>query len=156
HGKNDVIKGFRFTPGANPPLGIPAELQSTVAYIGTSNPDNSRGANPIISANGSSNGIVWDIGVDDASDGAPLARLYAYNASNLAKLYSSDQNPNDDAGPGQNFISPTVANGKVYVATRAQVTIYGLKAYKTAQAPTIQFGVNPTSGAAPLAVTAST
>src|SRR5205814_8228666 len=83
---------------------------------------------------------------------------YAYDATNAAnELYNSNQNANRDSPrQAQFFIVPVVANGKVYVATRNQVTIYGLLAYKTAQAPTIQFGVNPTSGAAPLTVTAST
>src|SRR5207248_11513773 len=54
------------------------------------------------------------------------------------------------------FIAPTVANGKVYVATRDQVTVYGLLASTNAQPPVVQLGVNPTSGGAPLTVTAST
>ena len=81
------------------------------------------GTTPAISANGSANGIVW------AAENGPTAVLHAYDASNLAhELYDSNQAPNgrDQFGPGNKFITPTVANGRVYVGTTAGVAVFGL------------------------------
>lgn len=83
------------------------------------------GTTPSISANGSSNGIVW------AAENSSPAVLHAYNAGNLAtELYNSNQasNGRDQFGDGNVFIVPTVANGKVYVGTTAGVGVFGLLA----------------------------
>src|SRR5204862_2367381 len=128
----------------NPPLST-SPLTGTIFYNNPNNPE-TRGATPIISANGLSNGIAWDLRVDDASSSAGPAVLYAYDALSLMRLYSSDQNSTrDSSAPSVSFVSPTVANGKVYVGGKAQVTVYGLLANQTAQPPVVQLGVNPTS-----------
>ena len=92
------------------------------------------GTNPTISANGTSNGIVWAL--DNSSytynnngtivEGGP-AVLYAYNASNLQLLYSSTQaaNSRDQAGAAVKYTAPVVANGLVYVGGENSVTVYG-------------------------------
>ena len=70
------------------------------------------GAIPIISADGSRNGIVW------ASENWETAVLHAYDASDLAReLYNSNQAPSgrDHFGAANEFITPMVAHGKVYV-----------------------------------------
>ena len=69
---------------------------------------------PAISANGSSNGIVW------ASENSSPAVLHAYNASNLAnELYNSNQasGGRDQFGAGNKYITPMIVNGKVFVGT---------------------------------------
>ena len=76
-----------------------------------------------ISANGSANGIVW------AAENADEAVLHAYDASNLAtELYNSNQaaGERDQFGMGNKFITPTIANGKVYVGTTNGVGVFGL------------------------------
>jgi hypothetical protein len=71
------------------------------------------GSTPVISANGFTNRIVWDL--DRATN-----QLRAYDARNLAvELYTSDWAPNgrDRLGPPAKFSVPIVANGLVYAAT---------------------------------------
>jgi len=80
------------------------------------------GTTPSVSANQSSNGIVW------AVENSSPAVLHAYNASNLAQeLYNSNQaGSRDQFGPGNKFITPIVANGKVFVGTQTGVAVFGL------------------------------
>jgi hypothetical protein len=80
------------------------------------------GLAPVISANGNTNGIVW--GVENTT---PVAVLHAYNAGNLAnELYNSNQAGTRDQFGNNKFISPTIANGKVYVGTKTGVMVFGL------------------------------
>jgi hypothetical protein len=80
------------------------------------------GATPSVSANGTSNGIVW------AAENGNIAALHAYDATNLAnELYNSNQaGARDQFGPGNKFITPMIANGKVYVGTSSGVAVFGL------------------------------
>ena len=78
-----------------------------------------------ISANGSSNGIVW--AHENAASGAAV--LHAYAAGNLGnELYNSTQaaNSRDSFGSGNKFITPTIADGKVLVGTVNGVAVFGL------------------------------
>ena len=65
--------------------------------------------------------------MDAFATGGP-AILRAYNANDLSKpLYSSDQaGPRNTAGGGVKFITPTIANGMVYLGTQFEVDVYGL------------------------------
>jgi hypothetical protein len=81
------------------------------------------GALPSISANGTTNGILWAIENNDT------AVLHAYDATNLGtELYNSNQAPGsrDQFGGGNKFITPMIANGRVYVATPSGVAVFGL------------------------------
>ncbi|HXY52017.1 MAG TPA: immunoglobulin domain-containing protein [Terriglobales bacterium] len=80
------------------------------------------GATPSISANGSSNGIVW------AVENSTAAVLHAYDAATLAELYNSNQasGGRDGFGAGNKFMTPTIANGKVFVGTPSGVAVFGL------------------------------
>ncbi|MEX3934140.1 pyrrolo-quinoline quinone [Paraburkholderia phymatum] len=81
------------------------------------------GATPSISANGNANGIVW------ALENGDFAVLHAYDATNLAvELYNSNQaaGGRDQFGAGNKFITPMIANGKVYVGTQNSVAVFGL------------------------------
>ncbi len=87
------------------------------------------GGNPVVSANGATNGIVWAIsGTDRSGADVTTGILHAYNASNVSQeLYNSAAAGTRDAGGLYvKFTSPTVANGKVYVAGKGTLTMYGL------------------------------
>jgi hypothetical protein len=81
------------------------------------------GTVPVVSSNGTSNGIVW------ASTTANPSILYAYDAANLATvLYSSNQaaNSRDSFGQTNKFNAPVVVGGKVFVPTKTGVAVFGL------------------------------
>jgi hypothetical protein len=109
----NTLKAFAFTNGMFQPT--PSSHSShSFGYPGTT---------PSISANGTSNGIVW--GAENTSP----AVLHAYDATNLAtELYNSNQaaSGRDHFGSGNKFIVPTVVNGKVYVGTTNGVGAFGL------------------------------
>jgi hypothetical protein len=81
------------------------------------------GTLPSVSANGSSNGIVWAI------ENSNPAVLHAYLANNLTtEIYNSNQaaNGRDNFGNGNKFITPTIADGKVFAPTTNSVAVFGL------------------------------
>jgi len=80
------------------------------------------GATPSVSANGNSNGIVWTL------ERALYTVLHAYDATNLSnELYNSEQLPDRDRGGlTVEFVTPMVANGRVYVGCNQSLVIYGL------------------------------
>jgi len=88
------------------------------------------GVGPIsISSNGTSNAIAWSItwghGIPTQSNGA----LRAFDANNLGtEFYDSDAaaNKRDTLGNTARYITPTIANGKVYAATETNLVVYGL------------------------------
>jgi hypothetical protein len=101
-----------------------AKLQST-PIAKTVNAFGYPGATPSISSNGPNN-IVW------AAENVNPAVLHAYNAKNLQEIYNSNQasNGRDQFGNGNKYITPTIANGKVYVGTTNGVGVFGLLADK--------------------------
>jgi hypothetical protein len=80
------------------------------------------GATPSISASGTTNGIVWVV------ENSNPAVLHAYDATNLSnELYNSNQAANGvDHFSNNKFITPMVANGRVYVGTSSSVAVFGL------------------------------
>ena len=79
------------------------------------------GSTPSISANGTSNAIVW------AVQNGSTAALHAYDANNLRTEFYNSRNVSADGFGGNKFITPTIANGKVYVGTPNSVAVFGLK-----------------------------
>jgi hypothetical protein len=84
------------------------------------------GATPSISANNGRNAIVW------AAENTNPAVLHAYDAQTLHELYNTNQaaNGRDHFGNGNKFITPTIANGKVYVGTTTGVGVFGVLPHK--------------------------
>ncbi len=125
-GQSDNLKAFSYANGALSSNPTSTSHESASPTSGTYSPT------PAISANGSSNGIVWSLVTDNAQNQG-RAILYAHDASNVANLlYSSgvtgsESNYNrDNPGLSVKFVVPTVINGKVYVGTETQLSIFGL------------------------------
>ncbi len=98
------------------------------------------GTTPSVSANGTGSGIVW--AAENSSSPNP-AVLHALNPANLAtEYYNSNQAANlrDFFGFGNKFVTPMIANGKVYVGTTTGVGVFGLLG-----APSALY-LNPNSG----------
>ncbi len=108
------LQKFTFDP-ASSQFNATSQSQGTYGFPG---------ATPSISAQGSSNGIVWTL---ERSDPVTGAILHAHDATNLAnELWSSNGSSADQAGQEVKFTVPTVANGKVYVGTATEISVYGL------------------------------
>jgi hypothetical protein len=78
---------------------------------------------PSVSANGTSNGIVWGI------ENTGTAVLHAWAANDLTQeLYNSNQaaNGRDHFGSGNKYVTPMIADGKVFAATSNSVAVFGL------------------------------
>lgn len=109
----DSIKAFQFS-NAKLSTSLASETSNKFGYPGTT---------PSISATGTSNGIVW------AAENGSTAVLHAYDATDLSReLYNSNPaaSSRDHFGTGNKFITPTIANGKVYVGTTNGVGVFGL------------------------------
>jgi hypothetical protein len=81
------------------------------------------GVLPSVSANGTSSGIVWAI------ENTGTAVLHAFAANDLTQeLYNSNQaaSGRDHFGSGNKFITPMIADGKVFAATTNSVAVFGL------------------------------
>jgi Legume lectin domain/Chitobiase/beta-hexosaminidase C-terminal domain/Bacterial lectin len=116
------------------------------------------GATPSISANGTSQGVVWTVNAAGYSTPSP-AILQAHLASNVSTtLYSSDVNAGrDSAGNADKFAVPTVVNGKVYVGTASELDIYGLlDGITQTSAPSITPGTETYIGTLSVSITDTT
>ncbi len=118
HDENDVLQSFSWSNG----------LLSTSPVSQGSFVLGAHGATASVSANGTSNGIVWEIdnsAYSTTNNGACVLR--AYNATNLSQeLYDSSQaGSRDTAGLAVKFTVPTVIAGQVYVGTSNELDIYG-------------------------------
>ena len=150
-GDTQIVQVLRGAIGSN--FGTPVYWNNTLYYIGlgdnlkafavsnaviNANPVESPNSfngdkgstTPSLSADGSSNAIIWAVDSSDYASSGP-AVLYAYNATNVSKmLYNSSQLlARDNPGGAVKFSPPTIANGKVYVGAEYQVSVFGLGAF---------------------------
>jgi hypothetical protein len=110
-----TLKAYTFS-NAMLPATSSSQTSQTFAYPGTS---------PAVSAQGSTNAILW--AVESAQSAAAV--LYAYDPADLGQeYYDSTQagGGRDSFGNGNKFITPVIANGKVFVATPGGVAEFGL------------------------------
>jgi hypothetical protein len=114
-GKVDFLSQYKLSKGL---LSKSPVFQSPTKYTTT----------PAVSANGTSNSIVWAIERPLGNNGVQPAVLHAYNASKISKeLYNSTQaGQRDLLGLGITFSVPTIMNGKVYVGTYTELDVLGL------------------------------
>jgi len=107
---------------------MPYKALGSNSQIPTANPVSEKqvvnsNAEKDFSADGTANAIVW------AYENTSPAVLHAYAATNLAtELYNSNQasNGRDHFGAGNKYIAPVVADGKVFIATKNSVAVFGL------------------------------
>ena len=102
-GNADPIKAFSVGAGALSALPIVTTAQK---YVGSHSPS--------ISASGNGNGILWVLSG---------TRLYAFDATSLQPLYSTAPKVLPTTA---HFATQTVVNGKVYIATKTSLEVYGL------------------------------
>jgi len=112
---NDHVEAYTFNTGSGTFGTSPSSISPGTSGF--------PGSTPSISAQGSSNGIVWTI--QRVNGGSSV--LHAFDATNLAnELWNSNATTGDHAGTSVKFTVPTVANGKVYVGTAGEISVYGL------------------------------
>jgi hypothetical protein len=146
-GENEVLRAYQYDPISHSfpgqPNGRNAQGQSlAVGAMYASNDERNRdgmpGAMLSLSADGKIAGtaILWASlpPFGNANHGSVDGLLTAYDAAQfdaqgrLVQLWHSHQNPNDDPGIFAKFCCPTVANGKVFLATFSnEFQIYGLR-----------------------------
>ena len=125
-GPSDVIKAWQLsgetfltTPVSQGQITSPAGISNEAAMSLSAD------------ASGTGTGIVWAARPysGDANAQAQPGILHAFDATNLThELWDSNQNPaRDNLGDYAKFSPPTIANGKVYLATFSnQLVVYGL------------------------------
>ena len=126
-----------FAPNGAPLMAFPLTggLLGTPVETATDYPGSH---SPSISANGNTNGVLWAIN----------GQLRAFDAVSLRLLYSTDQAPNgrDTLPSVGHFVTQTVANGRVYVATENSLEIYGLLQILTMSGTAVDITAGATTG----------
>jgi hypothetical protein len=119
HCAQDVVKAYYWYPSTGL-LSTSPVSQGSITYGG-------HGANSSLSANATSDAVLWEIDTTNAQSGG-AAIVHAYNAVNLSQeLYNTTQaGSRDTAGPAVKFTVPTVADGHVFIGTATEVDVYGL------------------------------
>jgi outer membrane protein assembly factor BamB len=135
--ENEQVRAFTKTAGK---FGATPSARGTVtASRGTAPPGGMAGGILSISANNTSDGILWvneafgNLASDPYALGAPtpnILRAYdisAVSSGTLQPIWDSEMEPNDHLGAATKFAPPLVANGRIYQATYDnQIVVYGL------------------------------
>ena len=125
-GGRNGVQSFKLDFG--PPRLIPEFSTGTAPVSGM--PDFG-GTFPVISSNGTVAGtaVVWWVqrpATSSTTEPGTALTLHAYNAANFTPLYSAQAGTWLAAAESNANVTPTVANGKVYVASERQLEIFGL------------------------------
>ncbi len=149
---------FSEVPGPLVAYSLTNGLVSTAPSSRSTNSFSGEGS-PSISANGSSNGILWTITwMNHLPAGTDSGTLRAYDPTNLqTQFYASNQasGNRDTLGYVPDFITPTIANGKVFVANETQLQVYGLLPVLTVAGGNNQSGYAGAALPVPLSVLAT-
>ena len=139
-----------------PDFETPTAFPVSDGVVGNSlpSPGLSSAHSPSVSANGNTNGVLWII---SGPGSAKHPQLTAFDALSLQQLYNSGQAPNNrDLMPGVgHFVTQTVINGKVYVATQTTLEAFGLLQVATVTSGGGQSAPAGTQLAAPIQVQAT-
>ncbi len=119
---SDYLRAYAVSSSGTPALTQSSVSTQTRAYSGTL---------PVVSSNGSTAGsaIVWVVQRRDSRNANGLnVVLEAYDASNVARrLYRGTAGTwGTVAGRHNGFLSPLVANGRVYVGATKSVDVFGV------------------------------
>jgi hypothetical protein len=121
--------GNIYTTGQNFPLSlfqISNGVIATPQFAQSTNSFPTRGGIPAVSANGTTNGVVWILDLGNWASSGP-AILDAYDAANVGTLlFSTPTSGPGTLGPAVKWSVPTVANGKVYIGAQYVFNVYGL------------------------------
>ncbi len=146
-GENEVLRAYQYDPATHTFPGQPNKrnLEGVSIAIGSmyaSNDQRARNGMPgamlALSADAKQAGtaILWASlpQFGDANKGSVNGVLTAYDATRFdnqgrfVQIWHSHQNPNDDPGIFAKFCCPTIADGKVFLATFSnKLRIYGLR-----------------------------
>jgi hypothetical protein len=150
HGMGVYFNNLLLVQGENNPVRVfartgmqfgttPIARGLSIASYGTASPGGMPGGMLSLSANGTSNAILWvnEVFGNDPSDPAANEHptpniLRAYDVSTastgtLRSIWDSEVDPNDRVGAATKFTPPLVANGRVYQVTYdKQIVVYGL------------------------------
>ncbi len=111
--EHDVLRSYLVGGTSAPSLTPSAEGVTKAGYGGSI---------PIVSSNGGANGVVWLLARTE-----PAIELEAYDATPLGPpLASANVGPWSNPGYGNSFLTPMVANGRVYAAAYKVVKVFGL------------------------------
>jgi hypothetical protein len=116
HGDQPILQfKFNFSNPSKPLLGSTPAV--TTAHF------NFPGPTPTVSANGTSNGILW--AWENNQNTPTQGVLHAWDATNVGtELFNSS---NLNIGTAVKFAVPTVCNGKVYVGTTNSIAAFGIQ-----------------------------
>lgn len=136
--QDDVLRSYRFAGGVTPALTSTGGHGSTTAGYG--------GSIPVVSSNGGADGVVWLLRRTEPIE------LEAYDADTLGSPLCS-ANIGNWSNPaygkaGNSFLTPIVANGRVYAAAYGIVKVFGL-ASKGASSATKACGTSVSSSSPP-------
>ena len=153
---NDVLKAYKLVNGLFQTTPVMQSIVSEAQGYSNSVPLS-------LSANGNQagTGIVWGSGAFSANANQQTVAgiLRAFDATDLTQeLWDSNQNgTRDDVGNYAKFSPPTIANGKVYLATFSnQLLVYGLLSdFSLSVAPASAIVVGGQSGTSTVTVTAT-
>jgi len=118
-GNQDYLKEFALVDAPNPHLVLSSE--STNIFPGEG------GSTPVVTSNGTMAGtaIIWATTRPDDITQTPIT-LRAYDASNPADMLFEAPVGYWQNSKGNPYLTPAVANGKVYVGGASSVTAFGL------------------------------
>ena len=119
--EQSTLKAYKYDPVSY--------FQKKPVLVGPMAPKGMPGGFLSISANGNQNGLLWASTPlnQDAFVKVVTGTLRVFDANTLEQLWSTDKNEPEDLFNFAKYCPPTIANGKVYLATFSdRLNVYGL------------------------------